>query len=140
LETVAYSVAGREDLLTQLIRAAVVSQPGQNADAQEILKLAEGRAAAANPSSEQIGDALIDLVEPETWKKNGGQGEMRVLTGAILVRQTPAVHSLIEKTLSTLSGQTSTPIPSYYPGSGSPVGLSPMYAPVNMAPTIPAAY
>lgn len=105
LETVAYPIGRGDDVVTQLLKAAAVSQLGnQSAEVQQqVLKLAENRPGGAGPLSEQVGDALIDLIEPDSWKKNGGPGDLRVLTGAILIRQTPGVHSLIQKALSTLS-------------------------------------
>ena len=103
LVTLAYPIARNDDPITQLFRAAALAQVGnQNAEAQQqMLKIAERLPDGA--ASDKIGDALMDLIEPESWKKTGGRGDLRVLPGAILVRQTPEVHALIQRALSTIS-------------------------------------
>jgi len=106
LVTLAYPIGRGDDPITQLFKAAALSQLGnQNAETQQqILKIAERL--PEGTTSDKVGEALMDLIEPESWKKNGGRGDLRALPGAILVRQTPDVHALIQRALATLSPGT----------------------------------
>lgn len=47
----------------------------------------------------KVAAAVEALVAPESWKSQGGQGVIRPVPGAILVRATPAVHQEIRSVL-----------------------------------------
>lgn len=49
--------------------------------------------------AESIAEALLSTVVPEPWDDKGGEGTIRSVPGAIIVRQTPEVHRQLRKVL-----------------------------------------
>jgi hypothetical protein len=49
--------------------------------------------------AEKIAEALQDFVVVASWKNRGGQGEVRALKGALLIRQTTDAHRSIQRFL-----------------------------------------
>lgn len=101
LVTVAYPIGRQENWLSQLMRAAAMSQPGNVT--VDVQKLAGAKPEQTELTGEKLAEALTDLVRPESWKKNGGRGDLRGLPGVILVRQTADVHALVQQSLLPLS-------------------------------------
>jgi hypothetical protein len=58
--------------------------------------------------AEKIALALQDFVEFSSWKNGGGEGEIRALKGAVVVKQTRDVHRLIQRFLAQLEPELST--------------------------------
>ena len=72
--------------------------------------------------SQQFGDRLVDaitkIVEPSTWTSAGGSGEIHSIGGALVVKQTAAVHAKLRRTLAPFSPPTTKQDPSQFLGSG----------------------
>jgi hypothetical protein len=116
----------RRQPITPLLSPTVEKPPAADPDALElrVYKLSWSRppaAASEQPAatqqttdaemrySQQVGEAITALLEPQTWEQRGGQGTLRVIpgnesrvAGMLVVRQTSAVHKQIAKLLRDL--------------------------------------
>jgi type II secretory pathway component GspD/PulD (secretin) len=89
--------------------AASGGQGSDQSPRSETANHAEARlqpAAGAMRYTEEVGKAVIELIEPNTWQGQGGDGSLRVIpsnrpgvAGTLVVRQTRAVHKQIDKLL-----------------------------------------
>lgn len=105
LVTRAYPLTRIDDQWIQLLKSIAIAG-AVKVDAnpsQQVPEVPERGTGLIDGSNEKLGEALVDLIEPQSWKKNGGPGEFRLIPGAILVRQSPAIHGQIQKVLSALS-------------------------------------
>lgn len=59
-----------------------------------------------NQPAEKIAEALQDFVVAASWKNHGGQGEVRAVRGALIVRQTANVHRSVQQFLAQLEPQS----------------------------------
>ena len=105
LTTVAYPVGQKDDLVTQLIRAAVTEGAATNQAGQVQLQGLKLPACASDQGlpSEKLGVALTEMIEPESWIDRGGRGILRAMPGVILIQQTPEIHAQIRQVLSSIS-------------------------------------
>ena len=63
--------------------------------------------------TQQVGQAIISLIERQSWEEYGGQGVLRstpsneaCVAGTLLVRQTAAVHKQIAKLLRNMKAES----------------------------------
>lgn len=128
LTTVAYPVGQKDDLVTQLIRAAVTQGAATNQAGQLQLQDLKLPACAADQGlpSEKLGVALTELIEPESWIDHGGRGILRALPGVILVKQTSEVQAQIRQVLSSISGTEGVRYQQPYCGAALKVPADPL--------------
>jgi hypothetical protein len=65
--------------------------------------------------ADDLAKALMAIVAPESWKKDGA--DLRPVKGALLIRQTPAVHREIQSVMKKLTTPTA---PAFGEGEGLP--------------------
>lgn len=84
--------------LSQLEVVAEEQEPGVAAAPTIAVKAYATRGSDA----EELAKAILDLVEPASWESAGGEGAIRAVKGALLVKNTRKVHRAVERLLTDL--------------------------------------
>lgn len=65
------------------------------------------------PTADELARVVEEVIEPKSWQQAGGQGVIRAVKGALVVKQTAAVHKQIRallKALRVLETDSQTPL------------------------------
>lgn len=89
------------------IGVAYVYAVQKDPSATSIAELAKERYGAASrlndPFAEKIAESVKTLVDPKSWSDHGGQGQIIVVPGALIIRQTRAIHQKLPPVLQPFS-------------------------------------
>lgn len=70
--------------------------------ADGVLASSGGAGCVEGKNAGELIELIMSTISPESWDKVGGPGSVRTFRGALVIRQTQAIHETIDGLLSRL--------------------------------------